>query len=1025
MYLLISICSIIQVTVSTLDAQYSHLQFKHITVEDGLAQSVVNAIFKDSHGFVWFATYSGISRYDGINVLSNDEIAPGAGSISQSQSIIEDSKGNIWFGAMEALIKFDYSTNRFYRYTRNELKSTGKEVTEGYYNPIAERNGGIFFTTNSYPIYYVFDSNDETFNKFHISVDPITKNILPSIIPPEVECFKDIFTYIWSDEENGTAITTLQETPENGLHWKTNFIKVKYGTVINVSKENNLIHIIFTYYPTSYCKTCFEKSILVTYDTKLEKIISDFNTDYSIQHLAFFEDKIFIASNSSGIHVIDQKTMKEIGNIRHQPESPTSLMSDNSAFVAIIDQQLWISSWGHGVDFTPISKPLFTQHFSKSEAKANHTDNFVRGIVEDDNGYFWCNTLEHGIVQMDQSLKFQNTIKGTEKVGSATIGICKDQNIFFGNAGLLKYNTKKNLLEKINHQNNNLKNVLSANEFHYFTLNKTGQPLFATMWGIYSIDSTDNQLKQIFCNAFEFDELQQFVYKDRYNNLYAFSISYGLNVFEEKSGVLQKKYSFKTEFIPRHAFEQNDSIVWFGTSSGLMKYNSKNDTEKWFTKSDGLPDNTVYAIAPDDCNRLWLSTNRGIVSMDLSTGKFKSYEDYPGQQGREYNRHAVCVAKDGRILFGGINGITAVYPQYAEKNAIKPSIQFTSIQNDIEINPFGHQNESESKILPAGTTFIEFHFIAIEFLRSKNCQLKYFLQGADKSWRTLQNPGNARYVNLLPGKYVFKVMASDYDGNWTNEIKTFHFQIKKYWWQTLLFKIIMFAIVVSLIYLLIKLWLNQKFQAEKLQLEKQLAILKEQERISADLHDDIGSTLSSISIYSELADKYYHTVPEKSQEMVQKISKQSKELTSRIEEIIWSLKPFQANKNTFEIKINEFINDSLTGKDIKCKVNIDDNLDSLISNAIMRKNILMIIKESLNNISKYSNASEVNIDMIFDKKNINLTISDDGTGFDTENHRNGNGLFNMKKRVKDMFGVFTVTASPGSGTTIQCRLPLN
>ena len=119
------------------------------------------------------------------------------------------------------------------------------------------------------------------------------------------------------------------------------------------------------------------------------------------------------------------------------------------------------------------------------------------------------------------------------------------------------------------------------------------------MSGVFEIDGMNNQIHPLNNDCNEFTEIQQFVYKDRHDRLYAFSSFHGLNVFQEKNGYTEKIYSFEKAFIPRHAYEQNDSIIWFGTTSGLIKYNSKRNTEIWFTTSNGLPDNTIYAIAPD------------------------------------------------------------------------------------------------------------------------------------------------------------------------------------------------------------------------------------------------------------------------------------------------------------------------------------------------------------------------------------------------------------------------------------------
>ncbi len=191
--------------------------------------------------------------------------------------------------------------------------------------------------------------------------------------------------------------------------------------------------------------------------------------------------------------------------------------------------------------------------------------------------------------------------------------------------------------------------------------------------------------------------------------------------------------------------------------------------------------------------------------------------------------------------------------------------------------------------------------------------------------------------------------------------KAFYFEIAAFWWQTLLFKLAVIAAMIGFIALVIRLWLARKWNQQRSQLEKQLAILQEHERISADLHDDIGSTLSSISVYSELADKYYTTRPEKSHEIVHKISVQTRELMTRIEDIIWSLKPHTLDKTTFKSRLQDYALELLSGKDMGYTVEVDQGVDDLVRDPFLRKNILLIIKEAINNSAKYSQASLVAI----------------------------------------------------------------
>ena len=319
---------------------------------------------------------------------------------------------------------------------------------------------------------------------------------------------------------------------------------------------------------------------------------------------------------------------------------------------------------------------------------------------------------------------------------------------------------------------------------------------------------------------------------------------------------------------------------------------------------------------------------------------------------------------------------------------------------------------------------MEFQFLAIDYSNSKLCRLKYKLDGVDEDWKLTDNPSSARYLNLKPGRYAFRVLASDANGVWSEEGKAYYFEIAAFWWQTLLFKLVVITAMIAFIALVIRLWLAHKWNEQRSELEKQLAILQEHERISADLHDDIGSTLSSISVYSELADKYYASRPEKSHEIVHKISVQTRELMTRIEDIIWSLKPHTLDKTTFKNRLQDYALELLSGKDMGYTIEVDQGVDDLVTDPFLRKNILLIIKEAINNSAKYSQASLVAIEVRRAPTHLNITIKDNGTGFDLTSPTAGNGLGNMKKRWEDIGGAFVLQSTPGQGTRIEVNIPM-
>jgi signal transduction histidine kinase len=165
-------------------------------------------------------------------------------------------------------------------------------------------------------------------------------------------------------------------------------------------------------------------------------------------------------------------------------------------------------------------------------------------------------------------------------------------------------------------------------------------------------------------------------------------------------------------------------------------------------------------------------------------------------------------------------------------------------------------------------------------------------------------------------------------------------------------------------------------------------------------------------------------IPEKSKEMVGKIAGQSRELMLRMSDIIWSMKPNGNNSGGLTPRIRNFAQELLSGKGIMVNISIDETMVADITNPMVRKNIILIIKESLNNVAKYSSAAHVEIFLGVQENEIQLSIQDDGKGFDREIVTMGNGLENMANRCRQMGGNFCLESKPGEGTKITCSIPL-
>ncbi len=207
-------------------------------------------------------------------------------------------------------------------------------------------------------------------------------------------------------------------------------------------------------------------------------------------------------------------------------------------------------------------------------------------------------------------------------------------------------------------------------------------------------------------------------------------------------------------------------------------------------------------------------------------------------------------------------------------------------------------------------------------------------------------------------------------------------------------------------------------------LRKELDIKNWQTEVSRDLHDDIGATLSSMHIYGDLAQSIWDTQPGKSKEMVGKISEQSKELIQRMGDVVWSLKSPEEENNSVGLRLRNYSQELLSIKNINTHFDIDESLAQKIVSPLARKNLLLIAKEAMNNIAKYSGATDAFISFNQRDDLVQLVVRDNGKGLDELLNRHGNGLGNIEERCKQLQGIFTVSSAPEQGVSVTCSFPI-
>ena len=469
--------------------------------------------------------------------------------------------------------------------------------------------------------------------------------------------------------------------------------------------------------------------------------------------------------------------------------------------------------------------------------------------------------------------------------------------------------------------------------------------------------------------------------------------------------------------------ESKSGTIWICTlGGGINAFDPATKKFRSFTTKEGLCSNSVVSIAEGDNGNYWLGTLKGISCFSPpedpfnpgSKFSFRNYDINDGLPDNKMNFRAAYKDTNGKIYFGSTDGgIIYFDPAQLKDNDFLPPIYITDLKLfNTSIGPFDKDSIlkepvelTKQIILSYDQNDLSLEFTALNYFHPEKNQYKYKLENYNKDW-IMTDAGKrfANYTNLNPGKYVFKVRAGNNDGIWSPQEATLMIIITPPFWQTWWFRTLIAVAVIAFIYGVYRYRLQQVLRLQNIR-----------NRIASDLHDDIGSTLNSISVYSEVA----KNDPVKRDMSLSMIGESSRKVIDAMSDIVWTINPDNDNFEKVILRLRSLAYNLLRARNIEFTFKADETLNKLTLSLEKRRNFYLIFKESLNNLVKYSNAKRVQIALTHQSNTVTLIIRDDGVGFDASKKYNGNGLTNIRKRAKEINAQLNIESGEGIGTNIQ------
>ncbi len=972
-------------------------------------------VMQDKEGFMWFATKDGLNRYDGYQVTVYKNNVQDAYSLPENHitQLLEDEFGNFWVGTLKnGVYLFDKKKERFYAF--NGIKTFVNRIDFNHQRLLIQYANNLMLyeikhKINDYSVTSISNTCSEILNYNKEQVNPKLRI--------------DYNTEIYDSKLFADGSIWFAST-ETIFQWKYTASQQKWAEVTYTCADLKL------------GANCFQNSQLLNMELYLNKVFILQNQHYYEfdilkKKITYKQDLVekftsteiqFSALTSNEIHVFIN-LVPHLLNVETHSFRP---LYDNgegtlqrSMTHPFLDRNdiLWHPSKGWGIYKTDLRKQRF-----KTIPKIGNQNAF------------------HTTLKVCQP--FMDTLKNfpTADIQLTYHSSCKDQQ---SNYWFCPYQASNQRLYLVKY---NLK-THRITEFPTIRQGYSGAVLYCDpknqLWIFETVDPTHTYIYKINAETGMIAKKYLIPLPRNYGDEGVVSqacmddlkrlwlvTTLGLVRFDTKTEKFETWNQQKNSILSKDLYcIENDPVqpqkkMWIGSNGyGLIEFNLIDEKIKIYNENHGLSNSVIYRLAVGIDHNLWFSTNKGITCFNPNTHVVQNFTQEDGLPGDEFNRHEMLKLNKGNLLFGGMEGSVFFSPGEVTKRQAAVPMAFTELSfsgtavnwksaKDVLLAPI---NFADKIILNPQQNNFTIKFATLEFRSRANKLYKYRLLGFNDEWSAPSPKNEATFTNLSPGIYTLHVAGTNSDGVWNTQGIKIQIQVLPAWYQTWLFRILVFLFLGVTLYLLYRYRLHQ-----------QLKVLQVRNRIASDLHDELGSTLSSISMYSEAASKM-HIDNTQVKLVLEKINQNTMQVLESMSDIVWAVNTKNDQLHNIINRMRNFGIGLSEARDFQFTITENSQLPDIAIDLNQRKNLYLIFKEAVNNAAKYAHCTKISTVIQIEKNDLIMEIIDDGVGFDPrqlQNEKEGNGLYNMRKRAQDLGGNFNINSAPEMGTKIFLQVPL-
>jgi signal transduction histidine kinase len=330
-----------------------------------------------------------------------------------------------------------------------------------------------------------------------------------------------------------------------------------------------------------------------------------------------------------------------------------------------------------------------------------------------------------------------------------------------------------------------------------------------------------------------------------------------------------------------------------------------------------------------------------------------------------------------------------------------------------------------SIIIPPGGEELEIHYTALNFSAPELVRFKCWLEGHETAPTDVGDERIARYPKLPPGHYRFHVEACNEDNVWSSpDAAVLAISVQPQFWQTGWFRVAGIVLILGIVAAIVRYISTQKLKRQLQSLQQRETLEKERARIARDLHDQLGANLTQVALLGEMAEADKDS-PAEIESHAQQISQTARETTRSLDEIVWAVNPANDTLDGLVNYAGKYAQEYLALAGLRCRADLPAQLPVIPIPPEVRHNVFLAFKEAVHNVVKHAQASEVWIRLRLQPGNFTLGIEDNGRGMGSQPApQNRNGLRNMKKRMDDIRGEFSISGGANGGTIVRLTVPV-